>query len=88
MNEIWKYKLEVVDNQTIELPINSGILSLQIQHGEPCIWVAVDLDETESKEVEFITIGTGNAFDIKNKHFLGTYQLHKGALVFHVFIKI
>jgi len=41
MNRIFKYELEMTYNQVIEMPLDSKILSLQIQHEKICIWVLV-----------------------------------------------
>ena len=84
---IWKFELETTDNQTIEMPVNAEILTVQTQNGIPCIWVLVD--PTETKEKRFIEVfGTGHDvyYDMGvSRSYLGTYQLQGGSLVFHVF---
>lgn len=86
MITIWKYILEVTDKQTIEVPEDGKILSVQVQNGKPCLWVLVN---SENKKVvrTIVTYGTGNRItDYKHDYiFIGTYQLHNGGLVFHVF---
>lgn len=86
MKTIWKYKLETTDEQQILMPVAAEILTVQIQDGEPHLWVMVD-DSTIEKEKRYIEIfGTGNPI-ISNgpRKYIGTYQLRGGALVFHVF---
>lgn len=86
MNIIWKYELEVVEEQKILMPKGAKILSLQLQNGVPCIWALVD-DKKELEPRPIFTYGTGNPIDLfgQESYFLGTYQLRDGRLVFHVF---
>lgn len=84
---IWKFELKTTDNQTIEMPANAEILTVQTQHEVPCIWALVD--PTEPNEKRFIKVfGTGHDVHYEmglSRNYLGTYQLHNGSLVFHVF---
>ena len=84
--KIFKYQLEITDEQTVLMPIGANILSLQLQNGIPCVWALVD-EISGDEERTFFTYGTGNPIDPFSKSerkFLGTYQLNNG-LVFHVF---
>ena len=84
---IWKFELETTDNQTIEMPVNAEILTVQTQNEIPCIWALVD--PTETKVKRFIEVfGTGHDihYDMGvSRNYLGTYQLQGGSSVFHVF---
>jgi len=84
---ILKFELETTDNQIIEMPVNAEILTVQTQNEVPCIWALVD--PTKPKEKRFIEVfGTGHDvhYDMGvGRNYLGTYQLHGGSLVFHVF---
>ena len=82
---IWKYQLKMVDDQKIEMPLGSQILSVQVQHGEPCMWVAVRPDQpTVSRSIRIA--GTGHHLPgWSANNFVGTFQLAGGQLVFHVF---
>ena len=82
---IYKYELEVTDEQIVLLPKEAKILCVQEQHGGPKLWAL--LNPEEPLEPRLIrTCGTGHLIkDIKRLHYLGTYQLHNGTLVFHVF---
>jgi len=44
MKTIWKYELENISEQTIEIPHDSTLLDVQVQNGMPCIWALVDPD--------------------------------------------
>jgi len=87
---IWKFELEPIDRQIIEMPVNAEILTVQIQNETPCIWALVDPTKlTEIRVIEIFGTGHKMYYDIKNdrKH-LGTYQLYGGSLVFHVFERL
>lgn len=82
---IWKFQLETTDIQIIEMPADVEILTIQIQNGVPCIWALVSPDAPKRK-VAFEIYGTGNPVPENAKRkYIGTYQLEKGALVFHCF---
>lgn len=83
--KIYKYQLQVTDEQLLEIPKYSKFLSLQVQYGKPCVWFLVDETSKEDEWIKFITIGTGQqAYGISYYTFLGTYQLLEGNLVYHV----
>lgn len=85
MKKIWKYPLEVTDKQSINVPEDAEFMCIQIQHGEPCLWVKCDPDATKNYIV-LNTYGTGHTIENDERDFyIGTYQLSGGNLVFHVF---
>lgn len=85
---IWKFQLSVTDIQSLYIPADAKILSVQVQHGEPCVWALVDTDKRDESRV-LRTFGTGHPIGTSdNLVFIGTYQLHGGGLVFHVFEEI
>jgi len=86
MQTIYKYPFRI--NNEIHLDMHRGarILSVQVQNGTPCIWALVDTDHPIFPRL--LTIhGTGHPIDhnMSACTFIGTIQLHDGALVFHVF---
>ena len=85
MVTIYKYPIETTDRQLIKMPSLSEILCVQLQNGEPCIWARVDIS-TPMIEKTISVYGTGNPIESGFIGcYIGTYQLHGGALVFHVF---
>lgn len=85
MNRIFKYRLEVADEQEIELPSGARILTVQTQQGTPCLWAIVDDEDVASKR-RIRVVGTGHPIrNISNLSYVGTFQLMSGNLVFHVF---
>lgn len=85
MYRIYKFQLEVTDIQIINLSKNAHVLSVQVQNGIPCIWALVKTDSVLDVPYRVNTYGTGHCVSDHPGSFLGTYQLHDGALVFHVF---
>lgn len=85
MKSIWKFGLEVTDEQTVEMPVGAKPLSVQVQHGTPCLWALVDTKALKEKRVVQI-FGTGHPVADEGDY-VGTFQIEGGALVFHAFIK-
>ncbi len=85
MQTIHKYPFEVNDTVRISMPIGSKVLCVQVQNGQPCIWALVHPSNAQDI-YEFSIRGTGhNCDDVDGDDYLGTFQLHDGALVFHMF---
>lgn len=86
---IWKYPLQLVDKQVIDMPYGAKLLTVQVQHEIPCVWVAVDQPEPIFKApVTFWIVGTGRQIPMEavtKSGYLGSFQLDGGHLVFHVF---
>lgn len=81
--EIWKYELEVADEQIIEMPSSAKILTVQTQHDAPYIWAAVI--PTNTMMLRKIRIaGTGHVI-LTAERYIGTFQQLGGNLVWHVF---
>jgi hypothetical protein len=83
--KIWKFPLNVEDAQTINMPLNAEILHVAAQTNTPNLWALVD-ENADLEPRHFVTFGTGEPMP-ENGYgsYVGTYQLHDGALVFHVF---
>ena len=83
--KIYKYVLPLSGSFTMELPIDSHILSFQTQHDELTIW-AVVWPNSSTEERRFSIIGTGDEFDFDLvTKYIGTTQMHNGNLVWHLF---
>lgn len=83
MKTIWKYPLEVRDENIITMPHGASVLAVQMQGDIPCLWALVDPSLLNENRL-FRTYGTGHPFDLKDATgFVGTYQIR--GLVFHVF---
>ncbi len=88
METIWKYELETTDFQTVSLPVNAEILTIDTQCSTVCIWALVEKTEHKNEEKIIEIFGTGHEMKEANRKYIGTYQLNGGALVFHAFERI
>lgn len=79
---VYKYELPLEDMVRIEMPVGAEVLTVQTQHGVPQIWALVRPGRTEVRR--FRVAGTGHNISVAGPY-VGTFQLHGGGLVFHVF---
>lgn len=86
MSKIFKYQLDdAVESQFIVMPAGSTVLTVQVQDGGPFLWVKVDPVVSLVKR-RFLIFGTGyEIVDPDQLHYVGTYQMRGGLLVWHVF---
>jgi len=84
MTTIWKYELEITDEQVIEIPRLSTILSVANQGGKLCLWVEVDPSQRTVAR-HFLIVGTGHPItvDANLRRFIGSVLI--GPFVWHVF---
>lgn len=84
---IYKYELSICDIQDLYLPINYKILAVQTQEEKPVLYCLVDKEVKQKDRVTFEIFGTGHNIDFSNdnKEYIGTFQLRKGQIVFHLF---
>lgn len=84
--KIFKYEVQIQDSIVIDLPIDSKILSFQVQNNKPYIWVLVDpAKQTVSRYFTIIPTGTEIEYLDDVLIYIGTIQMAQGALVFHLF---
>lgn len=85
MYTIWKYEIPILDDFEIELPKAAEFLTLQLQFHTLTIWFLVNTDNEMVKR-KFRLIGTGHKIIDKSwLKYLGTFQLHDGNFIGHVF---
>ena len=83
---IYKYALKP-GRTDLQLPLRAKILTVQAQNNEPVLWVLLDPDEPLIGRT-FQVVPTGHPLQLKEQDallYVGTFQLHGGGLVFHVF---
>lgn len=85
MKTIFKYALEVTDTQTVDLPADAVILTVQLQNGDPMLWALIDADTTQGQTRKIHIYGTGHPIRDRLGRYLSTFQMQNGRLVFHVF---
>ena len=81
---IYKYLLGLGENQTIQIPYGSEILSAQAQNGELCIWANITPGYTIKRKIRVYAIGEPHVPGEKTR-FIDTVQFNKGTFVVHVF---
>ena len=87
MKKIYKYPIEVTDEQVVLLPTGAKILTIQSQGDIACIWALVDPMAPRNEEIAIRIHGTGHDVpDSENLEYVGTFQMMGGRLVFHSFI--
>jgi len=94
-SKIFKYKLEVTDEQIVKLPSGSRILSAMNQYDNIVLYALISDNEINTEEVSIRIVGTGYDIDFfipsavfgGGYKFLGTVSLYDGKLMFHVFYK-
>jgi hypothetical protein len=89
MKTIWKFSIEVTDEQTIRVPKGSRALTAQMQGNQLCLWVMLDTDNADrGVNMPVYIHGTGHSVLPEAYHgrYLSTVQMDGGALIFHVFV--
>jgi len=81
---IFKYLIPCGDEVAVSMPAGAEVLTVQTQSNQPCIWAVVK-PENPPVDKWFCIRGTGHSFKGNEGKFLGTFQLDRGELVFHVF---
>lgn len=85
MKTIWKFPVPLQDVVEIEMPQDAHILDVQTQQNAPVIWALVWPDAVKVRRT-FRVIGTGHPVErAEDLEYIGTFQIHGGALVFHLF---
>jgi hypothetical protein len=85
------HKYDLPDRlESIMMPRDAEILCVQTQNGYPVIWAIVD-PENHTEERFFEIVGTGETLYTDmgvERKYIGTFQLHNGSYVGHVFERI
>lgn len=83
MKTIYKFQLKPA---ITEHSLHSGaeILTVQVQRGEPYIWVLMN-PAMEKVKVKFRVYPTGASMEENPGKYIGTFQLEDLGLVFHVY---
>jgi hypothetical protein len=80
---IWKFELSL-EHPNIEMPAGAQILHIATQRETPCIWALVN-PKAPTMTRYLRVYGTGHPMPNDPGAYLGTFQLHGGSLIFHVF---
>ncbi len=85
MNTIYKYPV-IIGNFELDLPKDAEVLTIQVQHGEPVMWVLQNTYKSMLTR-RFTVCGTGHEVELLPPSFkyIGTFQLKDGYFVGHLF---
>lgn len=92
MRRVWKYKLELTNTQTVNMPLPARILRVDFMDGQLYAWAIVDPGEKPHGYEEPVALeiyGTGHPFtelalgDFRT--YIGSAHERKSGLVVHVF---
>jgi hypothetical protein len=85
MKTIYKYPIEITDEQTVSMPMGAQILSAQMQGTQLCIWTLVEVGNVNCNRRVRI-FGTGNTVKLDgNWKFVDSVQ--ERIFVWHVFVE-
>ena len=83
MKTIYKYPIEITDEQVVEMPVYARILGVQMQGDNVNIWALVDTElHTMSVKIRVLAKGNPIAAGLQLRY-IGTVC---GVFVWHVFI--
>ena len=82
--ELRQQRGEPLDRVTLKMPLDSRILTLQMQYGLPVLWVEV-IPSRPPVPRNFVIVGTGTPVPDDARAYVGTWQQQGGSLVFHLY---
>lgn len=88
MKTIWKYRLDVADEISVEMPVGAKVLTARDQGDDICVWALVDQDQMQMRAKTFIVVPTGRQIDEAGLRYVGTAYVRGGMLIFHIFEKV
>lgn len=82
MKTIWKFILDIAEEQIIDMPYGAKILATHVQGPSIVIWAEVNTNAILEKR-KFFIYGTGHEYEKLNGIYLGTCQI--SGFVWHVY---
>lgn len=84
MKKIYKYQLQIVEEQIVKMPGRPLLFKVGLDPGgDLCVWVLVNPEAVMRSQTIFV-VGTGAVVPGDAQLWLGTVQ--RGAFMWHVFI--
>lgn len=77
MRTLWKFQLEITDEQSVKMPDGAVIRAVDVQDGWICVWAEVDSKNPPVVRT-FAVVGTGNP--------LPGYRTYLGMVVMPPFV--
>lgn len=88
MRTVWKYPLPFPPKDIFSLDIPHGAtpVRVEVQHGQPCLWVLVPDTGAPKVACRFAIVGTGHpAPESADGYYVGSFHLLDGNFVGHLF---
>lgn len=86
-DSIWKFKLEAVPRQVINVPAEHKFLTAQYQKGEITLWAEVNTRSSRKKDVVVYIIGTGHQLPADTAlQYVGTLQ--NPPTIGHIYVEV
>jgi hypothetical protein len=82
MKSVWKYQLDVVGRQMLQMPIGAKILHIGVQNEYPVIWAEVDTEAGIEPRI-FTIVTTGERYEA-HTGYVGTATI-RDWFVAHIF---
>lgn len=86
MKTIYKYSVRR-GIFTVDMPREAKLLSVQLQRGVPVVWAIVETTNAPERRI-LACLETGGFIDpsvLTSMSYVGTFQMHDGDLVMHLF---
>jgi len=83
---VWKWPLELVEEQSLIMPKSAEVVAVQMQGSTPCIWALCD-EKAKVEQRTFAMYGTGYEMPDNPGTYIGTFQVPGLRYVFHLFAK-
>lgn len=84
MIAVYKYTIQLTDEQMLNLPLGAEPLHIATQGDQLCLWCRVHTDRP-SRPRRVRIVETGHPVDDASRY-VGTFDIDNYLLVFHVFI--
>lgn len=81
---IWKWDVTAQKVNEIEVPRGAQFLTVQLQNGLPRVWALVDPSAPREKRKLWV-MPTGAPWECRPLRYIGTFQVERQTLVFHLF---
>ena len=85
MKVIWKWQVPIEDEFSVQMQQGTEVLSVQTQGWVPQMWALVPDTDAPVETRRFAVRGTGHPLYGHEGRFIGTFQMDKFGLVFHLF---
>lgn len=84
MKTIYKYPIEITDEQEIQIPFGATVIHAGLDpQGTPCVWAMVET-RNSPEPVSIFVVGTGNSLPFVPESHVGSFV--QGQFVWHVFL--